>query len=49
LSILLLRPWATFKSNEIKELVVVTFVMVAWIAVGSVAGGALGRRIAGAR
>ena len=45
IGLLLLRPWATFASTEWRELAAVTLIMAVWVAFGSVAGGALGRRI----
>ena len=45
----LLKPWAFVGSNEWQEVMVVSFALVAWTAFGSIAGGAVGRRMAGAK
>ena len=43
-ALLLARPWATFERTEWRKLAAITLVMAVWVAFGSIAGGALGRR-----
>ena len=43
-ALLLVRPWATLERTEWRELAAITLVMAVWVAFGSIAGGALGRR-----